>query len=175
MKILELMQLEVSSEMDVFNGLVRYFNSRTISDENKQIETKEEDKENVKNINSISTKRDLIKLNEEDQSNLDDAIKKIRFLSMTANEFAEGPAQARVLKESEIFEIMFALSKPNFVPNSYPRGFTTSTLQRDKFFDSQLTKCPFVKTKTCKEVCNKYGNQTPTCRNCGSTSLAAIW
>lgn len=74
MKILNLIQLENSSKVYVSNEAVRYFYSRTISDEcNQQIEIKdedEEDKENAKYLISVSTKKDYNKLSENQNQKL---------------------------------------------------------------------------------------------------------
>lgn len=64
-----------------------------------------------------------------------DAIRRIRFLSLTPQQFAEGPARTNLLTQSEAFTILMNISTPN---SCYPMpdGFTTNKNPRNAFSDS---------------------------------------
>lgn len=58
-----------------------------------------------------------------------DAIKKIRFLTLTPQQFAEGPARTNLLSQSEAFAILMNISTPNSV-YPMPDGFTLNKNSR---------------------------------------------
>lgn len=58
-----------------------------------------------------------------------DVIKRIRFLSLTPQQFAEGPARTNLLTQSEAFAILMNISTPNSV-YPMPEGFSTNKNQR---------------------------------------------
>lgn len=60
-----------------------------------------------------------------------DAIMKIRFLTLTPQQFAEGPATSNLLTQAEKFSLLMNISSPSTdVP--MPAGFTTSTVPRQR-------------------------------------------
>lgn len=60
-----------------------------------------------------------------DTPTIRDAVKKIRFLTLTPQQFAEGPARSNLLSQSEAFAILMNISTPNSV-YPMPEGFTLS-------------------------------------------------
>lgn len=67
---------------------------------------------------------------------LRDALVKIRFLTLTPQQFAEGPASSSLLSQSEKFAILMNISSPaTDIP--MPEGFSTSTVSRRE----QPNKC----------------------------------
>lgn len=58
-----------------------------------------------------------------------DAVKKIRFLTLTPQQFAEGPARTGLLSQSEAFAILMNISTPNSV-YPMPDGFTLNKNSR---------------------------------------------
>lgn len=60
------------------------------------------------------------------------AVKKIRFLTMTPQEFAEGPAVSKLLKPNESLAFFIIISKPFNPKTSVPEGFCNSFIKREK-------------------------------------------
>lgn len=58
-----------------------------------------------------------------------DAVKKIRFLTLTPQQFAEGPARSKLLSQSEAFAILMNISTPNSV-YPMPEAFTLNKNSR---------------------------------------------
>lgn len=58
-----------------------------------------------------------------------DAVKKIRFLTLTPQQFAEGPARTNLLSQAEAFAILMNISTPNSV-YPMPEGFTLNKNSR---------------------------------------------
>lgn len=58
-----------------------------------------------------------------------DAVKKLRFLTLTPQQFAEGPARTNLLSQSEAFAILMNISTPNSV-YPMPDGFTLNKNSR---------------------------------------------
>lgn len=56
---------------------------------------------------------------------------KIRFLTLTPQQFAEGPATSSLLTQAEKFAILMNISSPS-TDVTMPSGFSTSTVQRQK-------------------------------------------
>lgn len=67
---------------------------------------------------------------------LREALKKIRFLTMTPQQFAEGPAVSNLLQQEEALAIFIRISSVHSNEYPMPEGFTTSRIFRN-FFDSQ--------------------------------------
>lgn len=66
------------------------------------------------------------------ESTIRDAVKKIRFLTLTPQQFAEGPARTNLLSQSEAFAILMNISTPNSV-YPMPEGFTMNKNSRVPF------------------------------------------
>ncbi|XP_055615744.1 uncharacterized protein LOC129761917 isoform X2 [Toxorhynchites rutilus septentrionalis] len=64
-----------------------------------------------------------------------DAIRRIRFLSLNPQQFAEGPARTNLLTQSEAFAILMNISTVNSC-YPMPEGFTTNKSPRNAFCDS---------------------------------------
>lgn len=64
-----------------------------------------------------------------------DAIRRIRFLSLNPQQFAEGPARTNLLTQSEAFAILMNISTSNSC-YPMPEGFTTNKNPRNAFSDS---------------------------------------
>lgn len=60
-----------------------------------------------------------------------DALKKIRFLTLSPQQFAEGPASSNLLTQSEKFAILMNISSPS-IDIPMPEGFSTSTVCRKR-------------------------------------------
>lgn len=58
-----------------------------------------------------------------------DAVKKIRFLTLTPQQFAEGPARTNLMSQAEAFAILMNISTPNSV-YPMPDGFTLNKNSR---------------------------------------------
>ncbi|XP_060517199.1 BTB/POZ domain-containing protein 1-like [Cylas formicarius] len=72
-----------------------------------------------------------VETNNPTRPTLQDAIKKIRFLTLTPQQFAEGPGKSTLLSESEKFAILMNICSPSAaVP--YPEGFSKQTEPRKK-------------------------------------------
>lgn len=69
-----------------------------------------------------------------------DAVKKIRFLTLTPQQFAEGPARTNLLSQSEAFAILMNISTPNSV-YPMPEGFSLNKNSRVPF-DSRSPSPP---------------------------------
>lgn len=67
------------------------------------------------------------------EKDLDIAIKKIRYLAMTPQEFAEGPARSNYLKHHEALAILIKISCPTMTDLVMPAGFITSKSIRNGF------------------------------------------
>ncbi|XP_058810976.1 uncharacterized protein LOC131675853 [Topomyia yanbarensis] len=64
-----------------------------------------------------------------------DAIRRIRFLSLNPQQFADGPARTNLLTQSEAFAILMNISTSNSC-YPMPEGFTTNKNPRNAFTDS---------------------------------------
>lgn len=59
-----------------------------------------------------------------------DAVKKIRFLTLTPKQFAENVARSNILSQKEAFAILMNISSPTHDIYPMPAGFSTSTKSR---------------------------------------------
>lgn len=107
--------LNIQSELELFTAMTRYANRY-----NQTAGAKVPRLDGIANVCHEPNARD---------PKLRDAIMKIRFLTLTPQEFAEGPAASNLLTESEKFAILMNISSPSTtVP--MPGGFSTSRVQR---------------------------------------------
>lgn len=79
-----------------------------------------------------------------------DAIMKIRFLTLTPQQFAEGPGKSSLLSESEKFAILMNICSPSAAV-SMPEGFSPSTTPRRKKHPSEPF-CVVSKTILRREI-----------------------
>lgn len=66
------------------------------------------------------------------ENNIRDAVKKIRFLTLTPQQFADGPARTQLLSQSEAFAILMNISTTNSV-YPMPEGFSMNKNSRVPF------------------------------------------
>lgn len=71
-----------------------------------------------------------------------DAIKKLRFLTLTPQQFAEGPGKSNLLSESEKFAILMNICSPSSAVDM-PEDFSTSTVSRKTINFSVVSKDVF--------------------------------
>ena len=108
-KILDLDELHITSELELFNALARWAKYEC----NRQsLDTSDQ-----KSIKSV----------------IGNALTKIRFLTLTPQEFAEGPAKSLLLTQEEAFALLMNISSPN-CEQSMPEGFCTETKSRANVF-----------------------------------------
>uniref|UniRef100_A0A1A9Z5U1 BTB domain-containing protein n=1 Tax=Glossina pallidipes TaxID=7398 RepID=A0A1A9Z5U1_GLOPL len=72
-----------------------------------------------------------------DEAMLRQAVKKIRFLTMTPQQFAEGPARSNLLQENEALTILMKISSPSISDCPMPEGFCSSRCTRNYFEQRQ--------------------------------------
>ncbi|XP_077300987.1 BTB/POZ domain-containing protein 6 [Arctopsyche grandis] len=170
-KIFEQDNLNIDSEMELFDAAVRYATSQMFTVQNVMLlqrpcrvsvqpamsplqssdstasvsEAPEKaglQKEMVESSDVPTTSSEITKTSisddadEEQQStstifSMRNAIQKIRFLTLSPQEFAEGPAQSNLLSQQEAFSILMNISSPRS-DFSMPEGFTSSTRRRNK-------------------------------------------
>ena len=68
-----------------------------------------------------------------DETMLKKAVKKIRFLTMTPQQFAEGPARSKLLQQHEALAILIKISSPSINDCPMPEGFCSSRCSRNYF------------------------------------------
>lgn len=68
-----------------------------------------------------------------DENMLKKAVKKIRFLTMTPQQFAEGPARSKLLQEHEALAILIKISSPSINDCPMPEGFCNSRSCRNYY------------------------------------------
>ncbi|XP_016952069.1 uncharacterized protein LOC108025898 [Drosophila biarmipes] len=81
-------------------------------------------------INIMDAQRTIL-----DGAMLRQAVKKIRFLTMTPQQFAEGPARSKLLQQHEALSILIKISSPSLNDCHMPEGFCTSRSTRN-FYES---------------------------------------
>ncbi|XP_060662723.1 uncharacterized protein LOC132795832 [Drosophila nasuta] len=81
-------------------------------------------------INMMDAQRTIM-----DGAMLRQAVKKIRFLTMTPQQFAEGPARSKLLQQHEALAILIKISSPTLNDCNMPEGFCVSRSTRN-FFES---------------------------------------
>ncbi|EDW05544.1 uncharacterized protein LOC6585930 [Drosophila mojavensis] len=81
-------------------------------------------------INMMDAQRTIM-----DGAMLRQAVKKIRFLTMTPQQFAEGPARSKLLKQHEALAILIKISSPTLNDCNMPEGFCVSRSTRN-FYES---------------------------------------
>lgn len=192
--ILDCDNLNIESELDMFNALLRYAmesgcmpdDSDTMS-ENKssmsEIESIEEehpvvDVESIHDTNDMDDQKPVPTLEQQnydvetkrkkiDHSPMRQAVKKIRFLTMTPKEFAEGPARSKLLRESEILRILMKISSPQISDCPMPDGFCTSRISRKPKMQPQST--------TTHNAFYNFGMSQQTASGSGSGSISSVF
>lgn len=77
------------------------------------------------------------------EEELNKAIKKIRYLSMTPQQFAEGPARSNYLSHHEALTLLILITCPSMSEITMPEGFCTSRSMRNS-----CTKSNTMETET---------------------------
>ncbi|KAH8366971.1 hypothetical protein KR200_012095 [Drosophila serrata] len=77
-------------------------------------------------INIMDAQRTIL-----DSAMLRQAVKKIRFLTMTPQQFAEGPARSKLLQQHEALAILIKISSPTLNDCHMPEGFCVSRSTRN--------------------------------------------
>ncbi|SPP78492.1 uncharacterized protein LOC117581603 isoform X1 [Drosophila guanche] len=80
----------------------------------------------VNMINIMDAQRTIM-----DGAMLRQAVKKIRFLTMTPQQFAEGPARSKLLQQHEALAILIKISSPTLNDCNMPEGFCISRSTRN--------------------------------------------
>lgn len=105
--ILDQEELQISSEIDLFNALERWAKA--------ECNRKSVDPSDSKAMRSV----------------IGNALTKIRFLTLTPQEFAEGPGKSPLLMQQEAFAILMNISS-NKSELSMPEGFSDNSNTRSK-------------------------------------------
>ncbi|KAH8273771.1 hypothetical protein KR026_009708, partial [Drosophila bipectinata] len=79
-------------------------------------------------INLMDAQRTIL-----DGAMLRQAVKKIRFLTMTPKQFAEGPARSKLLQQHEALAILIKISSPTLNDCHMPEGFCVSRSMRNYY------------------------------------------
>ncbi|CAG9807428.1 unnamed protein product [Chironomus riparius] len=158
--ILDQDDLNVDSELSLFFALNRYAEKHGLRTSDNQNETStspspvdvESPQEDMAEINIIeaepgpSNRPDPVPQQQPPTAQraqeiaVRDAVKKIRFLTLTPQQFAEGPARSNLLSQSEAFAILMNISTPNSV-YPMPEGFSMNKNSRVPF-DSRSPSPP---------------------------------
>lgn len=175
--ILDCDKLNIDTELDLFNALLRYAMERgcmpddndnvlpstsskctenqpesvTIDEEHPVVDV-ESMHETIEPFDVDEQKPDpsleQLRQRQEEQQNIDmdaqrkitdqtlmrQAVKKIRFLTMTPQQFAEGPARSKLLQQNEALSILIKISSPCINDCPMPEGFCTSRISRKANF-----------------------------------------
>lgn len=98
-------------------------------------------------------------LKEKEKQSVRGAIEKIRFLTFTPQQFAEGPAKSTLLTESESFAVLMnILSSTADLP--MPAGFSTCRMSRKRSFPTdqkQILSCPSPDFVDAPRLCDRTG------------------
>ncbi|XP_066138611.1 BTB/POZ domain-containing protein 1 isoform X2 [Euwallacea fornicatus] len=110
--VLEQEELNVNSELDLFAAICRY------ASRNNQIPGHASGEANSNS----------------GMPTIHDAIKKIRFLTLSPQQFADGPGKSNLLSESEKFSVLMNICSPSS-NTPLPEGFTTCKERRKRRLD----------------------------------------
>lgn len=91
-----------------------------------------------KNIHKTAASTEMITSfscsnNEIDEALIRQAVQKIRFLTLTPQQFAEGPARSKLLKQNEALAILIKISSPTINDCPMPEGFCNSRTSREYY------------------------------------------
>lgn len=109
--------LNITSELELFNALTRYATRHNQSSGAK-----------VPRLDGIASQPQEGYMQ---HPTIRDALMKIRFLTLSPQQFAEGPATSSLLSQSEKFAILMNISSPS-TEVAMPVGFSTSTVPRQR-------------------------------------------
>ncbi|XP_018574176.1 BTB/POZ domain-containing protein 3 isoform X3 [Anoplophora glabripennis] len=115
-------ELNINSELELFSAITRYAARHNHSSGAK-----------VPRLDGIGNATSEANSN---HPTIRDAIMKIRFLTLTPQQFAEGPGKSSLLSESEKFAILMNICSPSAAV-SMPEGFSSSATPRRKKHPSE--------------------------------------
>jgi len=147
MAILDQNRLNINSEIELFDFLLKLASDRGILKDNDNNEVPSDcDKFTASaehtDINSDASGNANAEMNPEETATkmnikiynwrtiLRQAVKKIRFLNMTPQQFANGPARSKLLKKHESLDILINIISPTLMNDNMPEGFCVSRLTR---------------------------------------------
>lgn len=140
--ILDQDDLNVDSELSLFFALNRYAEKHGFrQDGGGGDEAQEEPLVNVEAGPSSRPPAEIQPPQQQQQSNIRDAVKKVRFLTLTPQQFADGPARTQLLSQSEAFAILMNISTTNSV-YPMPEGFTMNKNSRVPFETARTPSPP---------------------------------
>ncbi|XP_008207310.1 uncharacterized protein LOC100123767 [Nasonia vitripennis] len=122
MTILDQDELQVSSEIELFNALEKWAKA--------ECNRKSLDASDPKSLKTV----------------IGNALTKIRFLTLSPQEFAEGPGKSPLLSQEEAFALLMNISSRNS-ESALPEGFTTNSQIRTNVF-SQVFSTDFSKKRS---------------------------
>lgn len=143
--ILDQDDLNVDSELSLFFALNRYAEKHGLRNDNSNENSNPSDDQELPQIEIIepgpSNRPDPPPQQQQAQRvqelGIRDAVKKIRFLTLSPQQFAEGPARTNLLSQSEAFAILMNISTPNSV-YPMPEGFSLNKNSRVPFDSREL-------------------------------------
>lgn len=142
--------LTVDSELSLFFAVNRYAEKHGLRNDNLENSSNNEEQQDMPQVDiepGPSNRPDQPAQQPQQQQQraqeltIRDAIKKIRFLTLTPQQFAEGPARSNLLSQSEAFAILMNISTPNSV-YPMPEGFSLNKNSRVPFQDSSQSPTP---------------------------------
>lgn len=116
--IFEQEELNIKSELELFNAISRYAARH-----------------------NLTTDAEHSNANAQNHPKIRDALMKIRFLTLTPQQFAEVPAMSNLLNQTEKFTILMNICSPSSA-GPMPDGFSMSTLPRKKKNDQSRLYLP---------------------------------
>ncbi|KAJ8953868.1 hypothetical protein NQ314_007195 [Rhamnusium bicolor] len=122
-------ELNINSELELFSAITRYAARHNQSSGAK-----------VPRLDGIGNATSEANSN---HPTIRDAIMKIRFLTLSPQQFAEGPGKSNLLSESEKFAILMNICTPSAAV-LMPEGFSTSTIPRRKKHPSESFCVPVM-------------------------------
>lgn len=127
--ILDQEYLHIDSELDLFNAMAHYADKH---DYRKPITKEEEDQPNNAGEGTSTSQQPEEMLNSGDDryQTFREAIRKIRFLTLTPKQFAENVVRTNILNQSEAFAILMNISSPTHDICPMPDGFSISSKPR---------------------------------------------
>lgn len=111
--VLDQEELNISSELDLFSALEKWAIA--------ECTRKSLDSTDSKSLKSV----------------IGSALSKIRFLTFSPQEFAEGPGKSNLLSQEEAFALLMNISSRN-CEQSMPEGFCTNTQKRSNLLNLQF-------------------------------------
>lgn len=118
MTILDQDELDISSEVDLFNAVEKWAKA--------ECSRKSIDATDTKSLKTV----------------IGNTLTKIRFLTLTPQEFAEGPGKSLLLTQQEAFFLIMNIASPN-CEQPMPEGFSTNTQSRTNMLNMQAFHTDF--------------------------------